>query len=897
MRLLVACVVLVANVLALTNLALGDKPVRFGADNLLPDDMRSHYSRSVNFAPADGQSCDLNPPRFRWQYHPTQPGAGGDYLFTFQVAADKQFKKPLIDIQTEFNFYNTIPPFKGTGPFYWRIGYQDRLNKSAPMQWSVIRSFTITKDAKVWDRSMLARPDFASRPHPRILINSQRLPKLHKMIHTDPETRSFFERVQQQADEAIASDWYANMPDSDKDPASIGYVEMSQDLAAVAFCWRVTGEKKYADIKERALKMAMYPKGGRSSPQDAGGDSAEDSTQTTEALGLMYDWLYQDMTPQQRKDFAASLDWRIEHFVNHFAWKYDVRPRPASQPATQATASAPTSQAMAAATSRPATRTDRRRPPRPTATHPIVYGGSLSTTAGSHQFEGFWDTFPAALAAYEDSPNARLCFALGVNYMVGVGSGHGPDEGWNEGPGYGNSKFAWLTNATSYLDSVFPEFNIGRNPWLIRKGEWFRAVTPVGLQYAPWGHGSNWHTYIENGHLKSYRKLAYITGDGRFLANWLYYADLKDPELSIMRPWIECTLPLWRSRPKPVVKEDPVQLFSLAGWVTALSGSPSDPNTYKHGVGMIFACRPDGAYSHAFACDDSFHIFAYGQDISHAAGTGEKEADAYQTMSHNTILVDGLGQTQGRQTVPEFGRILAFGHKDNVVYWCGDATMAYPHVKNRVKTYWGSIDEIYDHRDLAYVTRVNRHVLFVRNKYFVILDDLAASQPAQWTWLYHALTSEESELEPGTGSFRYTIGGVQVYVRQLINLGEMDIQDRQDLDGLKNPLTGEDYTKEIVKAPGFRRYLAKHNLWCTSSQKQPTWRFLSVIYPVAPGSVRPSIQQLDDLTLEVKAGGDTDIISFNGETQQPANIIVDLAAIAPAGIHPAGAPATEPDRP
>jgi hypothetical protein len=866
------CVRLIAATpLVLATFALAAPPVRFGAETLLPDDPRSHFNRSVNFAPADGQLCDLNPPRFRWRYHPSQPGQGGDYLFTFQVASDAGFKQRLVDVETEFNFYNTIGPLAGDGPFYWRVGYKDRSVQGSPVEWSEVRRFTLAKGARVWDRSGLAKPDFSKKPHPRILLSAERLPKFRNLLQNDPEARAIFEQLQLRADEVVQSDWYAHMPETDTEPIDIGYVTMGHDLATVAFCWRVTGEPKYAGVKDRALKMALYPRGGRSSPQAAGGDSAEDSTQTTEALGLLYDWLWQDMTARQRKDFAASLDWRIEHFVNHFAWKYTPRPRERSR-----TASGPASRPAAtqATTTRPA------------ASQPIVYFGSLSTTAGSHQYEGFWDTFPAALAAYEDSPNARLCFSLGVNYMVGVGSGHGSDEGWNEGPGYGNSKFAWMVNSLSYLDSVFPEFQIGRNPWLIRQGEWFRSVTPVGLRHAPWGHGSNKAQYYENGHRKSYRKLAYLTGDGRFLANHAWYAALESDD-EMMRPWIECTLPLWRDRPEPVVQEEPVRLFPIAGWVTALSGPPSDPDTYQRGAGMIFACRSMGAYSHAFACDNSFHVFAYGQDISHAAGTGEKEPHAYSTMSHNAILVDGMGQTQGHQNVPQFGRIVAFGQAPNAVYWCGDATMSYPHTKHRVQTYWGSIGEVYDQRDLSYVTRVNRHVLFVRNKYFVILDDLAAAQPATWTWLYHAEQSEEGSLDEQTGSFVYTIGQVPVHVTQLLGAGALEVEDRQGLDGLVNPLTGEDYRKDIENVHPSSRYVAKHNLWLTTKDKHAAWRFFSVIYPVAPGGDAPKVERVDDLTIRVTADKQVDVISFDGRTKQAADIVVDLAAIAPAGVHEA----------
>ena len=111
MRSAFVCVLfLVATPLPSSSVARAYEPVRFGADTLLPDDPRAQFSRSVNFAPGDGQVCDLNPPRFRWRYHPTQPGQGGDYLFTFQVASDAGFQQRLVDVQTEFNFYNTIAP-------------------------------------------------------------------------------------------------------------------------------------------------------------------------------------------------------------------------------------------------------------------------------------------------------------------------------------------------------------------------------------------------------------------------------------------------------------------------------------------------------------------------------------------------------------------------------------------------------------------------------------------------------------------------------------------------------------------------------------------------------------------------------------------------------------------
>jgi hypothetical protein len=199
-------------------------------------------------------------------------------------------------------------------------------------------------------------------------------------------------------------------------------------------------------------------------------------------------------------------------------------------------------------------------------------GSSLAVVGASHAFEGFFDTFPACLAIYEESEHARYGFHLGINYMAGVGSAHGFSEGWNEGPGYGNSKWAWQINAMSYLDSVFPDYKVASNPWVRRTGEFMRLQTPVGIEHAPWGHQSNFQHYYVNGHRRGYRKLAHLTGDGRFLADWKAWGGHFNRMLA--RPWIECTLPLWRQTPEASPAEPSVRAFPRSGWVMAMSGPP-----------------------------------------------------------------------------------------------------------------------------------------------------------------------------------------------------------------------------------------------------------------------------------------------------------------------------------
>ena len=805
---------------------------------MLPDNPRTHYGRCVNDAPVDGETLSLNPPRFRWKYHP-EGNRGGLFQFVFQISESSGFKNNIIDVTTPFNFYNTIAPFDCEGPYYWRVGYIEGETAAGktPFHWSPVRSFSIAGNAQVWDRSMLIDPDFGSKPHPRILLSDRYIEKIRQVIVSDPLSRQAFSALHQAADETITKEWYRNFPSTDEHEAPEPFYHIAHQLCHVAFMYSITGEEKYASVKDRALILASYPKGGRASPEPLG-ESNEDSTQITEFLALLYDWLYQDLTVEERRIFITSLEWRIDHFVNEFAWKR--------------------------------TRDGKR----------TVHMGSLATIGASHSFEGFWDTFPASLAIYEESEVARLCFFLGVNWMVGVGSAHGFDEGWNEGPGYSNSKFKWMLNAMLYLDSVFPEFKTGSNPWLQRMGEWFCRVTPVGMKYAPWGHQSNNRGYYEYGRVSNFRRFAYLTGNGIFLRNWIETGGLEQFSKISFRLWTECALEAMYDKPVKQVEQDPVGFFPLAGWVMAGTKPPSTSACYESSAGMIFQCRPLGGYSHSFASENSFHIYGYGEDLSFASGTSEYEAHAFHSMSHNTILVDGLGQSQPNPPeTPRVGYLRAFKRGGNYVYWAGDATNAYPKKPlERSGDWWGTLDPIYNERDVGYLERFIRHVVFLRGKYFVIYDDLACSQPAQYTWLYHILPHDPIRFDGDAWNIDYTVGDVPVRIAHIAHCSDLELIDMEREKGFINPLTGEDYTDMLGRLPGGVRkpeHLAGHNLYISNKTRAREYEFLSVIVPVKPGEKFPEIRRLDDRTVVV----DGDVISFDPETKHNAGLIIDVKAI------------------
>jgi hypothetical protein len=410
-------------------------------------------------------------------------------------------------------------------------------------------------------------------------------------------------------------------------------------------------------------------------------------------------------------------------------------------------------------------------------------------------------------------------------------------------------------------------------------GEWFRRVTPVGMKHAPWGHQSNNQSYYDGNRIHNFRRFSYLTGSGELLKCW---QELSGPEKflrSSSRLWAECVLAACYPRPEAIPEKDPIGFFPLGGWIMAGVKSPSLRECYNTSTGMIFQSSL-GAYSHSFANENSFHIYAYGEDITFSAGTSEYEGHAFHTMSHNAILIDGLGQSQPNPPeTPRVGFIRAFRRGDGYVYWAGDATNAYPkHPLARSGDWWGSLDPLYGERALEHLERCIRHVVFLRGKYYVIFDDLACSRPATYTWLYHILPRDPITFDRNEWTIDYRVGDVPVRVTHIANRNDLDMIDMQGAEGFKNPLTGEDYTHRLDRHPtGIRKeeHIPGHNLYISNRTKAENFHFLTVIAPVEPGGQFPVIRRVDDRTAEI----DGEIITFNPKYGRDAFLTVDVPAL------------------
>ncbi|GAB2876712.1 alginate lyase [Uliginosibacterium flavum] len=157
-----------------------------------------------------------------------------------------------------------------------------------------------------------------------------------------------------------------------------------------------------------------------------------------------------------------------------------------------------------------------------------------------------------------------------------------------------------------------------------------------------------------------------------------------------------------------------------------------------------FRSSPRGSASHGFADQNSFVLNAFGQPLAINSGYREFYDSPHhvgwsrQTKAKNAILFGGEGQRI--KDASASGRITRFADGASFSFASGDATRAYaPHAE-----------------------RALRHVFFVGRRYFVMLDEAAASEPVQYQWQLHArsqmtLAPERNEVVQQQGDARLAV--------------------------------------------------------------------------------------------------------------------------------------------
>lgn len=792
--------------------------VTIGPEARVPADPRQQYSRYVRFRPADQQVVTLNPPRFSWPYLPDiVPGSKtvrATQKFTLQISASSQCADPAVEIKdTPCNFFNFLPVLRGQKTWYWRVGYNVGSDKE---RWSDVRRFTLADEAVEWDRSEFQQILDGMVGHPRILFNADDRDQIRKLRESDPYCGELANNIVTLADRTLKQSWFRSFPKRDDRKLRRRYMDLSYGLLTVAFARTLTGDPKYTGYKERFVTMASWPKGGFSSPEGILQQTDKWETHITEHLGLFYDWCYDELSPDERAIVLESLRWRIDQTLNNFAWRRN--------------------------------------------SGRVIPGGSIALSCSSHAYQNIMATMIGAMAVHDELPVAREALQIGTHYLVGITSGHGEDEAWKEGPGYGNGKMKWLTNATCCLQSAAPRLQLGKNEMYSNYCDFFARITPIGAQHCSFGNrGINERDWASS-RIHNFRRVAALCGDPVAMQNWIdtrrRLADLGRHTALPGSPWFDYVLPLYTSEPQPHAETKLARLYPLEGWVTASSAPPSDYGAQKGAVSITFRCSPRGGYGHSFRNENAFDIHAYGTTIACGGGnTSNGNPFANNTASHNTILVNGQEQVAAKRGSGScYGRIVAFRQGDGFVYWAGDATAAYG-------------------ADTG-LRRFVRHVLMLENAYFVIFDDLALADdvPAgQFQWLYHYVPYTPADFDGAQFRFQYSIDQTQVLVQHLAHIDDLQFVSLRGETGMVNQFTGEELkpaSREIRYRDGTLKkttppYADAQHIWVQNKTPTSRMQFLAAIVPFRADEPAPHVERLSDRMVRVTFRGKGTTVLFD----------------------------------
>ena len=350
-----------------------------------------------------------------------------------------------------------------------------------------------------------------------------------------------------------------------------------------------------------------------------------------------------------------------------------------------------------------------------------------------------------ALLGDDEADEARDWLNYSIEFLMTVYSPWGDtDGGWAEGAQYWMMGMAYFIDAANRLKS-FTGIDIYQRPFLQNTGDFPLFCNAPNTRRASFGDDSALGDLPAIKTALNMRQFAGVTGKGEY--QWYCDQNLRlnpDTEMAFYNwGWWDTHFDeLVFQTDFPVVDATPpkggLRHFKGIGWV-GVQHAMDDPDNH---IQFVFKASKFGSVSHSHGDQNAFCLAAYGEDLAIQSGyyvafnSSMHRNWRRQTLSKNAILINGKGQYAEKdkaRALGATGHIIAAEEHDDHVFIHGDATAAYQSLSPEV-------------------TRADREVYFVRNSYFVIIDKVDAETPVTVDWLLHA--NEPFEL--GKSSFRNT---------------------------------------------------------------------------------------------------------------------------------------------
>lgn len=184
----------------------------------------------------------------------------------------------------------------------------------------------------------------------------------------------------------------------------------------------------------------------------------------------------------------------------------------------------------------------------------------------------------------------------------------------------------------------------------------------------------------------------------------------------------------------------------------------SNLNHLDKNVSLSFHSSPFGSGNHTHSNQNAFNLHYGGEAVFHASGHYMKFDDAHNllayrhTQAHNTILVDGIGQSF---TPSAYGNIVRELGGDHLSYALGDASKAYRDTSD-IDLWKRAFKENGLEQSPQYgfgktgLKKYRRHILLLKPNTVIVYDELEADTPVRWDWLLHSPVSFKLDEANGT---------------------------------------------------------------------------------------------------------------------------------------------------
>ena len=653
---------------------------------------------TIQYAPAGGQLVIENPPRFMWL-----PVVEDEVSYVLRVSSSATYEQADTQVFSQIprNFF-TPDVVLDTGDYHWSYAVWDESAQAPATAWSTSRTFSIDEAAtKVPLISREARFQGLNTSHPRLWLNTDTITEFKDTVAKDPSHCSwdtFFEKSVLPWLDRPVMDEPKPYPNNTR-VAPIWrqtYIDCQELIYAIrhlAIGGTILDKPEYLQkAKAWLLSAAEWDPDGPTSRAY----TDEWAYRVCVALAWGYDWLYDELTQEERDTVRASLLARTKQVAEHAIKRANIPLFPYDSHAVRS-----------------------------------VYAVII----------------PACLTMWDEEPEAKEWLNYSIEFLFTVYTPWGDEDGgWAEGAHYWMTAMAYLVEAANLMKN-YMGIDLYQRPFFQKTGDFPLYTKAPGTSRTTLGDDSTLGELVCVKVGYNVRQFAGVTGNTSY--QWYYEAvkrDNPDTEMAFYNyGWWDFNFDeMMYQHGFPIVEAvvpedmDKLRWFKGTGWA-AIQHRMDDPSQNIH---FVMKSSSFGSISHSHGDQNAFCMAAYGEDLAIqsgyyvAFGSDMHRNWRRQTRSKNAILINGKGQYADKDksiAMRSTGKIVEAVENDDHIYIRGDATPAYQHFNPEV-------------------TRVEREVYFVHNSYFVIIDSVDADEAVDVQWLLHA----NGPYSLGDSSFRYS---------------------------------------------------------------------------------------------------------------------------------------------